>query len=72
MIDQFANPEDLTLTDFARHSLPRRFQTVGFYVRVVAMYAIPVCLSPLLRARSTEEHCAFIVLCVLFLWLFQV
>ncbi|KAH9368153.1 hypothetical protein HPB48_018814 [Haemaphysalis longicornis] len=71
MIDQFANQEELTLTDFARHSLPRRFQTVGFYVRVVAMYTIPVCLSPLLHHRSPENHCAFIVLYVLLLWLFQ-
>ncbi|XP_077484658.1 Na(+)/dicarboxylate cotransporter 3-like isoform X2 [Amblyomma americanum] len=71
MIDQFANPDDLSLTDLARHGLPERFQTIGFYVRVFAMYAIPVCLTPLLRQRSSESHCAFIVLYVLFLWLFQ-
>ncbi|XP_040079198.1 solute carrier family 13 member 2-like [Ixodes scapularis] len=71
MIDQFSNQEDLTLTDLVRHNLPRRFQTVGFYVRVFAMYVIPLVLAPLLRDRSPENHATFIVLYVLFLWLFQ-
>ncbi|XP_064459314.1 solute carrier family 13 member 2-like [Ornithodoros turicata] len=71
MIGQFSNQEDLTLTDLVRHNLPKRFQTVTFYVRVFAMYITPVVLSPLLRAQSYESHCSFIVLYVLFLWLFQ-
>lgn len=72
MIDQFTYQEDVFLTDLVRYSVPRRFQTVGFYVRVFAMYVIPLVLSPLLRISTHQSHGAFIVLYVLFLWLFQV
>ncbi|KAH7953913.1 hypothetical protein HPB49_014156 [Dermacentor silvarum] len=71
MIEHIASPEDLSLTDLVRHRLPDRFMTIGFYVRAFAMYVIPVCLTPLLWQRSAESHCAFIVLYVLLLWLFQ-
>ncbi|KAL3213862.1 hypothetical protein MRX96_051561, partial [Rhipicephalus microplus] len=71
MIEQIASPEDLSLTDLARHRLPDRFMTIGFYVRAFAMYVIPISLTPLLWQRSAESHCTFIVLYVLLLWLFQ-
>ncbi|XP_064469045.1 Na(+)/citrate cotransporter-like [Ornithodoros turicata] len=71
MIGQFSTPEEVSLQDLAQHSPQRRFQTATFYVRVFSMYVIPIVLIPLIRTRSPRNHCAYVVLNMVFFWLFE-